>query len=62
MLVQQLQTVTKEYYCSITIYILVLAAEFLTGSKEYSAVVGIHKAVAQESGAESPKIKPGHKL
>ena len=32
------------------------------GSKEYSAVIGIHKAVAQESGAESPKIKPGHKL
>ena len=53
MFVQQLQTVTKEYSSFITIYILVLAAEFLTGSKEYSAVAGILKAVvACESGSE----------
>ena len=47
-----MQTVTKEYSCYITIYILVLATEVLTRSKEYSAAAGIHKA-----GGE-----PGHRL
>ena len=39
-----------------------MAAEFLTGSNEYLAVVGSYEAEAQESGKESPKIKLGHKL
>ena len=55
MFVQQLQTGTKEYSCFITIYILVLAAEFLTGSKESTKLYRWRVGV-------SPKIKPSHKL